>query len=193
MAGPVYEYNWLIDKLPGSRAWPKEYAGKPLFFEFTRDRIWGLSLDRQAQISQVQDVLPGMEFSALMDMEFGPDGALYVLEYGKGYFAQNPEAQLARIDYIGKNGNHSPVPVVSADVTSGHAPLTVNFSSEGTVDQDGDRLLYAWDFNSDGKIDSRKKNPTFTYKEDGVYTASLRVTDIGGRDRGRSANARCRS
>ncbi|WP_026047473.1 PQQ-dependent sugar dehydrogenase [Streptomyces sp. AA0539] len=189
MAGPVYEYNWLIDKLPGSRAWPKEYAGKPLFFEFTRDRIWGLSLDRQAQISQVQDVLPGMEFSALMDMEFGPDGALYVLEYGKGYFAQNPEAQLARIDYIGKNGNHSPVPVVSADVTSGHAPLTVNFSSEGTVDPDGDRLLYAWDFNSDGKIDSRKKNPTFTYKEDGVYTASLRVTDIGGRDRGRSANA----
>jgi hypothetical protein len=33
-------------------------------------------------------------------MEFGPDGALYVLEYGDGYFRANPEAQLARIEYV---------------------------------------------------------------------------------------------
>ncbi|MFB7898279.1 PQQ-dependent sugar dehydrogenase [Streptomyces xiamenensis] len=189
MAGPVYEYNRITANLPGSRAWPKEYAGKPLFFEFTRDKIWGLTLDRNADISHVEDVVAGMPFSALMDMEFGPDGALYVLEYGKGFFSENPEAQLARIDYIGKNGNHTPVPVASADVTNGHAPLTVNFSSEGTSDAEGDKLLYAWDFNNDGKIDSRKKNPSFTYKKNGTYTASLRVTDIGGRDRGRSANA----
>jgi hypothetical protein len=34
-----------------------------------------------------------------IDVELGPDGALYVLEYGDGYFSANPEAQLVRIDY----------------------------------------------------------------------------------------------
>ena len=50
-----------------------------------------------------------------IDMEFGPDGALYVLEYGDGYFAENPDAQLSRIDYVGAGGNHSPVPAIEAD------------------------------------------------------------------------------
>ena len=57
-------------------------------------------------------------------MEFGPDGALYVLEYGDGYFSENPEAQLVRIDYV--RGNRTPVPQVAADVTAGLAPLTVH-------------------------------------------------------------------
>ncbi len=45
-----------------------------------------------------------------MDLEFGPDGALYVLEYGDGFFAENPDAQLSRIDFIGTGGNRSPLP-----------------------------------------------------------------------------------
>ena len=46
-------------------------------------------------------------FDNPMDMEFGPDGALYILEYGDGYFAENPEAQLARIDFV--RGNRTPI------------------------------------------------------------------------------------
>jgi hypothetical protein len=34
-----------------------------------------------------------------MDVEFGPDGALYVLEYGEGYYSANPDAQLTRIEF----------------------------------------------------------------------------------------------
>jgi PKD repeat protein len=123
-----------------------------------------------------------------MDMEFGPDGALYLLEYGDGYFAENPEAQLARIDYIGAGGNHTPEPKATGDVTNGKAPLTVAFSSDGTKDAEGDRLRYAWDFESDGTVDSREPNPTHTYTENGVYSASLQVTDVGGPQRGRSAS-----
>ena len=52
-------------------------------------------------------MLPSIVFDNPMDMEFGPDGALYVLEYGDGYFAENPEAQLARIDFI--RGNRTPI------------------------------------------------------------------------------------
>ena len=81
-----------------------------------------------------------------MDMEFGPDNALYELEYGTGYFAELPAAQLARIDYV-RNGQYTPVVRASATPSSGTtAPLTVQFSSAGTTDANGDRLSYAWDF-----------------------------------------------
>ena len=69
-----------------------------------------------------------------MDTEFGPDNALYVLEYGTGYFAELPAAQLARIDYV-RNGQYTPVVRGSATPSSGmNAPLTVQFSSAGTQD-----------------------------------------------------------
>jgi len=36
---------------------------------------------------------------APIDMAFGPDGALYLLEYGSGYYVENADAQLSRIEY----------------------------------------------------------------------------------------------
>jgi PKD repeat protein len=104
-----------------------------------------------------------------------------VLEYGDGYFRENPDAQLSRIDHIGYTGNHSPVPVAAASVTAGHAPLTVDFTSAGTADPDGDRLRYAWDFNADGRVDSRSPQAAYTFTRNGLYQATLRVTDDSGR------------
>ncbi|MFX4291247.1 PQQ-dependent sugar dehydrogenase [Streptomyces bohaiensis] len=191
MAGPAYDYDKKATKGRNPVAWPKQYDGTPLFYEWTRDYIKGFHVQKNGEVA-IEDVVPGIDLSSVIDMEFGPDGALYILEYGKGYFSENEEARLARIDYIGKNGNHAPVPQVSADVTDGQAPLTVSFSSEGTTDPDGDKLKYAWDFESDGKIDSRKENPTHTFTENGVYRANLTVTDVGGKHRGKSASAEVR-
>jgi len=66
-------------------------------------------------------------------------------------------------------------------VAAGRAPLTVAFSSAGTADPDGDPIAYAWDFESDGKVDSTEANPTFKYEKNGTYRANLRVTDRTGR------------
>ena len=116
-----------------------------------------------------------------MDMEFGPDGALYTLEYGDGFFSENPEAELSRVDFV-RGGEYTPIVRVSATPTSALAPpLTVRFSSAGTVDPDGDRIAYAWDFDANGTIDSRVANPTYTYTQRGIYEATLRVTDTSGR------------
>ena len=104
-------------------------------------------------------MLPSFTFDNPMDMEFGPDGALYVLEYGDGFFSENPDAQLARIDYVGSTGNRTPAPRSRPTPTDGLAPLTVHFSSAGTTDPDGDRLPYAWDFDADGKVDSHSGEP----------------------------------
>ena len=115
-----------------------------------------------------------------MDIEFGPDGALYVLEYGDGFFAENPEAQLARIDFV--RGNCTPVPkVTAAEPTTGLAPLTVQLLQRRN-DRPGRRpARYEWDFDADGRSTPRAPNPTFTYTENGVFDATLKVTDRTGR------------
>ena len=116
-----------------------------------------------------------------MDMEFGPDGALYVLEYGDGYFAENPDAQLARINFV--RGNHTPVAEGRGRRRPpGRAPLTVTFSSAGTTDPDGDPLAYAWDFDADGTVDShRRRTRRSRTRQNGTYRATLKVTDRTGR------------
>ncbi|GHD04825.1 PQQ-dependent sugar dehydrogenase [Zhihengliuella salsuginis] len=188
MAGPAYDFDEKATRGNASVAWPEYFDDKPLFYEWTRDYIKGFSLDG-GELASIESVVDSVVTDNPIDMEFGPDGALYVLEYGDGYFGENPDAQLSRIDYIGTGGNHSPVAVASGTPTVGAAPLTVEFSSEGTADADGDKLKYAWDFDSDGVVDSKEANPTFTYEAVGTYTASLQVTDIGGKDRGRHASA----
>jgi glucose/arabinose dehydrogenase len=181
MAGPSYEYDPADARGRATVAWPRHYDGVPLFHEFTRDYVKGFHLDRRNNVESIEHVLPSFVFDNPMDLEFGPDGALYVLEYGDGFFAENPDAQLSRIDYIGRDGNHTPVPVAAADPTNGEAPLTVDFSSEGTADADGDRLRYEWHFDTDGRVDSREANPTHTFTEDGLYNVALKVTDRHGR------------
>ena len=63
-----------------------------------------------------------IKVNSLIDMEVGPDGKLYLLEYGTGWFTKNPDAGLSRIDY---NGGNSP-PMISGihvDKTSGILPF----------------------------------------------------------------------
>ncbi|WP_255657480.1 PQQ-dependent sugar dehydrogenase [Actinoplanes sp. L3-i22] len=176
MGGPAYDY----DARSRSRVkWPASFDGLPLFAEWTRDYVKAFHLDRRNQVTRIDPVLPEIVFDNPMDLEFGPDGALYVLEYGDGYFSENPDAQLARIDYV--RGNRTPIPRASANPGNGQAPLMVRFSSAGTVDPDGDALTYAWDLDADGRVDSTDPNPVFTFVANGNYRPTLKVTDSTGR------------
>jgi cytochrome c len=184
MAGPAYDFDRNNTRGRNATAWPQYYHGVPLFYEWTRDYIKEFRLDAAGSIAEINPVLPTLANPTLdngMDLEFGPEGALYTLEYGDGFFRENPDAQLARIDYIGAGGNHAPDVQVAADPTKGRAPLTVRFTSQGTTDPDGDRLRYAWDLDGNGTPDSTRPNPTFTYRREGVYRATLNVTDQQGR------------
>lgn len=176
MGGPAYRYD---ARSRSQVKWPATFDGLPLFGEWTRDYVKAFHLDRRNQVTQIDPVLPEIVFDNPMDLEFGPDGALYVLEYGDGYFSENPDAQLARIDYV--RGNRTPIPRASANPGNGQAPLTVQFSSAGTVDPDGDALTYAWDFDADGRVDSTAVNPAYTYTTNGNYRPVLKVTDSTGR------------
>ena len=63
-------------------------------------------------------------------------------------------------------------------LTSGHEPLTVNFTYNSTS-HDG-IIAWNWDFNNDGVTDSTVQNPTHEYAEDGIYTMSLTVNESDG-------------
>jgi cytochrome c len=180
MAGPAYQFDANVAKRPNSTAWPEYYDGVPLFYEWTRDYIKAFFTEG-GDVTRIEDVLASFDLQNPMDIEFGPNGSLYVLNYGNGFFGSNqPGAELVRIDYLGPGGNFTPTVNVTASQVEGPPPLTVQFTST-VSDPEGRRIKYAWDFDGDGTIDSRQPNPTFTYTEAGVYRATLTVTDQGGR------------
>jgi cytochrome c len=185
MAGPAYQFDAKAARGSKATAWPAYYDNVPLFYEWTRDYIKEFRLDADRdEVADINDVLGSFDLQNPIDIEFGANGSLYVLNYGNGFFGQNqPGAELARIDYIGAGGNHAPTVTVSADETNGLAPLTVHFTAS-VDDPDGQKVRYEWDFDADGKVDSRVASPTFTYTENGLFRATLKVTD----QRGRSAS-----
>jgi PKD repeat protein len=113
-----------------------------------------------------------------MDMQWGKDGSFYLLTYGDGFFNINLDAGMYRWDYV--KGTRPPKAVLNADRTDGPTPLTVNFSSVGSLDEDpGDSIRFEWDF-GDGSAKSIEPNPTHTYTTAGRYTAVLTVYDSSG-------------
>src|SRR5690606_10591868 len=90
-------------------------------------------------IRKINTILPAIfdagsgsgNFKRGMDMEWGPDGSLYVIDWGSGFNGNNTDSAIFRVDYTA--GEASPVARASADVTNtSEEELTVNFSSEGT-------------------------------------------------------------
>jgi cytochrome c len=95
------------------------------------------------------------DFRRPIDMEVGPNGSFYMLEYGSVYGIDNVDARLVRIDYNG--GNRKPYARIASRDTVGLAPLKVNFNSKSSVDFDDDELTYEW------LIDGKRRNEPVIY------------------------------
>ena len=180
MAGPVYNFD---PELESDVKFPEYYDNHFFAGEWTRGWIRDVAMDAEGDVVGIDPFFESSTLYAAMDMEFGPDGSLYVLDYGNGgYFTGNENSAVYKINAINE-GARSPSASASATPDSGVAPLTVTFSSAGSSDPDaGDSIAgYAWDFQNDGTVDSTEANPTFTYTQTGVYDARLTVTDETGR------------
>ncbi len=173
MGGPVYRHD------PANTSpvkFPEAYDGD--FFAGEFGRRWIKRIDHDAN-GTVQSINPvPWTGTQIMDMAFGPDGALYVLDYGTAWFGGDHNAGLYRIENA--TGGRSPIAEASAGKTSGTAPLKVTLSSAGTTDADGDPLTYSWDF-GDGTPASTAAHPTHTYRQNGTYTATVTAKDPTGR------------
>ncbi|KIF78360.1 glycosyl hydrolase [Streptomyces sp. 150FB] len=168
MGGPVYRYNAGLNS---AVKFPQSLDGR--FFAAEYGRKWIKAIEVKADGSPgVIEAFPWTG-TQVMDEAFGPDGALYVLDYGTGASNQ----ALYRIEYIG-GSNRNPIAAAAVNKTSGPTPLAVTFSSAGSSDPEGKALTYAWNF-GDGAT-STQANPSHTYTTNGTYRPTLTVKDPEG-------------
>ncbi|UCE39153.1 MAG: PKD domain-containing protein [Thermoplasmata archaeon] len=71
--------------------------------------------------------------------------------------------------------NYPPVANATSNVTTAPTYQNVQFDASNSEDEDGDTLIYRWDFD-DGGISS-SETPVHQYTQDGVYNVTLNVTD----------------
>ena len=69
---------------------------------------------------------------------------------------------------------------MGSDLTSGQAPLTVQFSDLTYTPNDNPVTQWAWDLDGNGSKDSNAQNPQFTYNNPGIYDVELTVTNTSG-------------
>lgn len=173
MAGPVYRASLFEGS---DQRLPDYYDGKFIFYEWIRGWMMAATLDDNGDLVSMEPFLDHLTFDHPMDVELGPDGSLYVLEYGTVWFAPNPGARLSRIVY--NDGNRRPRAVISANPSNGAAPLEVELSAAGSSDPDGDRLSYRWEM-PDGTVEG--ETARYTLSGSGEQPVRLIVTDRGGR------------
>src|SRR5918997_2190236 len=135
-----------------------------MFGEWNQSNMYAMQVTADGRsLVDINQLLAGMKFIRPMDFEFGPDGALYLIEWGTGFGGNNDDSGIYRIDYVA--GERAPIAAASATPTSGPVPLTARFSSAGSRDPDGGELTYAWKFGDGGT--STEADPTHTYTEAG--------------------------
>ena len=169
MAGPV------IYSKPGASPYPSYYDGKLLIYEWMRGWVKAVTMDASGNYVSMEPFMGNISLAAPIDMEQGPDGKLYILEYGKGWFATNPDAELVRIDYL--KGNRPPiVKNLEIDKEAGLLPYTLNASVIAT-DADKDALTYVWDLGNGIKKTTTTPKLSYTYNKAGEYNVSVAVMD----------------
>ncbi|WP_331272944.1 PQQ-dependent sugar dehydrogenase [Motilibacter deserti] len=186
MGGPIYHFDAAN---PSPTKFPAYWDNKAFMAEFQQDYMAAFTVTYpNGPVTKLEDFLPNgratssnvPKWDGTMDFEFGPDGSMYVIDYGNGYFRQNPEAAIFRIDWA--PGNKTPTAAFTTQPSSSSsAPLTVAFNGAGSVDPEGSALTYEWDFNNDGVFDATGVTASYTYTDLGAYTARLRVTDTSGK------------
>lgn len=178
IAGGYFHYDSTLSE---TGSLPQYYDGSLFILEWTRNWIKEVRFDENGNIFQINPFLDSEPLVRPIDMHIGPDGAMYVIEWGTGFFEDNPDDRVIKIEFAQNLGNRTPFAIASASVTSGLAPLEVDFTGDLSRDPDiGDQLTYSWDFDNDGTEDASTANASFTYTENGSYLAVLTVTDNAG-------------
>gem|GEM_PF-698801 len=158
---------------------PSAYQGSYFFADYTQNWIRRLTFAANGNVNGVFNFEPADgsadgPYGDIVYLTEGPDGALYYVDLGYsdvgGTFGIS---KIRRIRYM--QTNQAPVAVASATPTKGPGPLTVTFSSNGSLDPEGQPLSYAWTFGDN--TTSTDANPTHTYTQNGQYTARLSVSD----------------
>ncbi len=189
---PIYHYTHYVPGNPTPRdasitggfvyrgnQFPAEYVGRYFFADYTQNWIRNLSFSGSTTVNAmhffepVNDTLDG-PYGDIVNLTEGPDGSLYYVDIGFDELTQTiTGGKIRRIRY--NNGNLAPIAIATGTPITGPAPLTVNFSSVGSSDPEGQPITYLWTF-GDGAT-STAANPSHIYAVNGSYTVTLQVND----------------
>jgi cytochrome c len=189
-AGPVYHFQQSFEKTNG---FPKEYDNCLLFWDWQRPFVKWAKLGASGDLSEIipftnamavvsdkvkdDEITEGFVARRPVDAVFGPDGCLYMLDYGLTWGA-NADSKLVKISYL--RGNLPPVIKLQANTTSGREPLTVQFDSAGTYKREGGELRYQWRVQEQGAVVSTDSKLSHTFEKPGNYKVQLTATDAQG-------------
>ncbi len=181
MSGPTYRTSQVAED--SDVAWPEYWEGKWLIGDQTspNNRVAITpdpdGIEEQAPPAFAEDlrhIIRGGngsdELQSWMDADFGPDGALYLLDYGSGFFTLHENQKLVRVVYTG--GPATPAPTAQAASVQSD-PLTVQFTGSRSGG-----VAWEWDF-GDGTT-STEPDPQHTYERVDSYDVTLTVTYADG-------------
>jgi glucose/arabinose dehydrogenase len=172
---PIYSYPHTAPEghavIGGDHAragnFPEEFEGNYFFGDAITREIFRMRLDELNQLVSV-GVFASDLAEGPVDIQFGPDGALYYLEFIGGI--------VGRVSYVG-GANRQPVARATLSPDSGTAPLEVILDASASSDPDGEALRYFWDLGDGTGSDQPVVRKTYAA---GAYLASLTVTDPRG-------------
>ena len=189
-AGPVYHFQQSFEKTNG---FPKEYDNCLLFWDWQRPFVKWAKLGASGDLSEIipfsnamavvsdkvkdDEITEGFVARRPVDAVFGPDGCLYMLDYGLTWGA-NADSKLVKISYL--RGTLPPVIQLQASTTSGREPLTVQFDSAGTYKRGGGDLRYQWRVQEQGAVVSTDSKLSHTFEKPGNYKVQLTASDAKG-------------
>ena len=174
MAGPVY----YTDMFPKETRLPEYYNGKLLIYDWIRGWVKAVTMLPNGDFDKMEPFFPSLKVNSLIDMEVGPDGKLYLLEYGNGWFTKNVDAGLARIDFNG--GNRPPaIASIKTDKSTGVLPFAVKISVDAR-DLEKDKITYKWNLGNGTTKETTEATLDYTYTTAGDYIISVEAKDDKG-------------
>lgn len=130
MAGPVFHYD-------RTRKWnllDTAAEGTLITYDWARGKMWKVGIDKQEKLTSLEPLLEGLLHP--MDLETGPDGTVWLLEYGTNwYFNKDGRIRGLRPG----TGNHPPE--VSIGPVAGQADT---YEVKTLKDPDGDTYIKRW-------------------------------------------------
>jgi cytochrome c len=94
-AGPVYYFD---PSLKSDRKLPQEFDRTLFIYEWSRSWMIAVHLDADHKIEKMERFCPKMTVKRPIDMELGPDGCLYVIEWGTAW-GKNKDSQIVRFEH----------------------------------------------------------------------------------------------
>ncbi|MBY7142809.1 PQQ-dependent sugar dehydrogenase [Virgibacillus sp. NKC19-3] len=167
----IYHHDYEEESdIGGLRA---EDDGKLISYDFSREWVKAVEIDEDYNVVDVEDIIPQGGLDLPTSSVFGPDGSLYITEFGDDWWEINDNAGVKKLYH----GEEVQYPVAQGEVSEkdGHAPLDVEFDASESYDPDDQEITFEWDF-GDGNT-STDMNTSHTYTENGEYYVTLTVTN----------------